>query len=413
MFHQIDRILVLDLRIGFNREPVSLDSCCRGTPYISASCRRIPPQVNHPAITRKVAQEMSHHFDTKLAKKDPSMNICDMYLFPGTPGNTVMAMTVNADAGLGSSDALPDEALYAFRFDLDGDAHEDVVFKFRFGHPKHADGDEHRHIQSFQVKIAVGEQIGGDAGDLLVEGSTGSASSATGVSAFVGLAPEMWAADAIAFFNLLNALYKEDRYDAEVFLHRKNFFAKRNVIAMVLEVPNSMIGNGEVRAWATASLFGHAPEVQICRWGLPLITHLYLSDPATSELVDKFHASAPSHDVASLGPAVASFTARFSGRANPTSDAVAYGSKVAARLCPVMLPYEVGTPAAFDISRFNGRPLNIDAYDVMLSIGANTPIADGVFPDITRISGSFPYYGRPFSKEEQADLEPISTGFYE
>jgi hypothetical protein len=143
------------------------------------------------------------------------------------------------------------------------------------------------------------------------------------------------------------------------------------------------------------------------------MTHLYLSDPATSELVDKFHASTPSHDVASLGPAVASFTARFSGRANPTSDAVAYGSKVAARLCPVMLPYEVGTPAAFDISCFNGRPLNIDAYDVMLSIGANTPIADGVSPDITRISGSFPYYGRPFDKEEQADLEPISTGFYE
>jgi hypothetical protein len=356
---------------------------------------------------------MSHHFDTKLAKKDPSMNICDMYLFPGTPGNTVMAMTVNADAGLGSSDALPDEALYAFRFDLDGDAHEDVVFKFRFGHPKHADGDEHRHIQSFQVKRAVGEQIGGDAGDLLVEGSTGSASSATGVSAFVGLAPEMWAADAIAFFNLLNALYKEDRYDAEVFLHRKNFFAKRNVIAMVLEVPNSMIGNGQVRAWATASLFGHAPEVQICRWGLPLITHLYLSDPATSELVDQFHASTPSQDVESLGPAVAAFTARLSRHANPISDPVAYGSKIAARLCPVMLPYQVGTPATFDVSSFNGRPMNIDAYDVMLSIGANTPIADGVSPDITRIIGAFPYYGRPFSKEEQADLEPISTGFYE
>jgi hypothetical protein len=357
--------------------------------------------------------EMSHHFDTKLAKKDPTMNICDMYLFPGSHGNTVMAMTVNADAGLGSSDALPDEALYAVRFDLDGDAREDVVFKFRFGHPNHVDGDEHKHVQSFQVRRAVGEQIGGDSGDLLVEGMTGSVSSADGVSAFVGIAPEMWAADAIAFFNLLNALYKEDRYDAEVFLHRKNFFAKRNVIAMVLEVPNSMIGDGMVRAWATASLFGHAPEVQICRWGLPLITHLYLSDPATLELVDKFHAGSPADDIASLGLAVAGFTTRFSSHANPKSDAVAYGSKVAVRLCPVMLPYEMGTPATFDVSRFNGRPLNIDAYDVMLSIGANTPIADGVSPDVSRIIGSFPYYGKPFSKEEQADLEPISTGFYE
>src|ERR1700743_1360076 len=305
-------------------------------------------------MKRKGSREMSHHFDTKLAKKDPRMNICDMYLFPGSSGNTVMAMTVNADAGLGSSDALPDEALYAFRFDLDEDAREDVVFKFRFGPPKHIGDDEHKHVQSFQVRRAVGEQIGGDGGDLLIESFSGKGCSFAGVGAFVGIAPEMWAADAIAFFNLLNALYKEDRYDAEVFLHRKNFFAKRNVVAMVLEVPNSMIGNGKVGAWSTASLFGHAPEVQICRWGLPLMTHLYLSDPATSELVDKFHDSTPLHDVASLGPAVASFTARFSGRANPTSDAVAYGSKVAARLCPLMLPYEVGTPAVFDISCFNG-----------------------------------------------------------
>src|SRR6201986_164806 len=216
-------------------------------------------------MTRKVVPEMSHHFETKLAKKDSRMNICGMYLFPGSPGNTVMAMTVNADAGLGSSDGLPDEALYAFRFDLDGDAHEDVVFKFRFDHPKHAEGDEHKHVQTFQVRRAVGEQIGGDAGELLAEGVTGGVSSSAEVSAFAGIAPEMWAADAIAFFNLLNGLYKEDRYNAEVFLHRKNFFAKRNVVAMVLEVPNSMIGDGKVGAWATASLFGHAPEVQICR----------------------------------------------------------------------------------------------------------------------------------------------------
>jgi hypothetical protein len=26
---------------------------------------------------------MSHHFDTKLAKEDPSLNLCDFYLFDG------------------------------------------------------------------------------------------------------------------------------------------------------------------------------------------------------------------------------------------------------------------------------------------------------------------------------------------
>ena len=41
---------------------------------------------------------MSHHFDTKLAKEDPSLNVCDFYLFQGASDTTVMAMTVNRRA---------------------------------------------------------------------------------------------------------------------------------------------------------------------------------------------------------------------------------------------------------------------------------------------------------------------------
>jgi hypothetical protein len=80
---------------------------------------------------------MSHHFDTRLAKEDPSLNLCDFYLFQGTPGTTVMAMTVNPDVVLSAPDTLHTEGLYAFRLDLTGDAREDVVFKFRFSEPRH------------------------------------------------------------------------------------------------------------------------------------------------------------------------------------------------------------------------------------------------------------------------------------
>ena len=65
---------------------------------------------------------MSHHFDTKLAREDPSLNLCDFYLFDGPSGKTVMAMTVNPDVGLSAPDTLHPEGLYAFRFDLNGDA---------------------------------------------------------------------------------------------------------------------------------------------------------------------------------------------------------------------------------------------------------------------------------------------------
>ena len=108
---------------------------------------------------------MSHHFDTRLAREDPSLNICDFYLFDGPRGKTVMAMTVNPDAGLSASDTLHPEGLYAFRFDLNGDAREEVTFKFRFGDPRHGDGGEHNHIQPFVVRKATGDDaLRGDAG---------------------------------------------------------------------------------------------------------------------------------------------------------------------------------------------------------------------------------------------------------
>src|SRR5450755_1292921 len=131
---------------------------------------------------------MSHHFDTKLAKEDPSLNVCDLYLFQGAPDRTVMAMTVNPDVVLSAPDTLHSEGLYAFRLDLTGDAREDVVFKFRFNEPRHV-----------------------DEGELLIEGDTGQVHSKSGIRAFVGIAPDLFAADAVAMRNLQNAFYNEHR----------------------------------------------------------------------------------------------------------------------------------------------------------------------------------------------------------
>ena len=109
---------------------------------------------------------MSHHFDTKLAREDPSLNLCDFYLFDGPSGKTVMAMTVNPDVRLSAPDTLHPEGLYAFRFDLNGDAREEVTFKFRFGEPRHGDASAHTHVQPFVVRKATGDDaLRGDAGE--------------------------------------------------------------------------------------------------------------------------------------------------------------------------------------------------------------------------------------------------------
>jgi hypothetical protein len=351
---------------------------------------------------------MSHHFDIEIARAEPSLNLCDFYLFEGAPGNTVMIMTVNPDAGLSASDVFHVEALYAFRFDLNDDASEELAFKVRFQQPQHKDAQEHVHVQKFQVRTSShSEAMHGESGELLIEGETGSAHSQGRIKVFAGLAPELFAGDAFALHGFLAAFHKEHRYDGDVWQHRQNFFARRNVTAIVLEVPTQMIGHGHIRAWATVSLYGHAPEKQVSRWGLPLITHLFLNDPDNQEIKEQFNESVPSRDVELFSGAIAAFAARMSSYAGSVVDPAEFGRQVAQRLCPTILPYELGTPAAFDLAGFNGRPLGDDVMDVMLTLASNKPLEDGVAPDRGRISKDFPYFGNPYAAEEQTGVIPV------
>ena len=352
---------------------------------------------------------MSHHFDTPTAQEDPRINVCDFYLFRGRAGTTVMAMTVNPDAGLSAPDTFRDEGLYAFRFDLDGDAREDVTFKVRFGVPGHAEGAAHRHVQAMEVRRAIGEDARrGVDGELLVKGRTSDvAGSEKDVRAWAGLAPDLFAGDGAALGRFRKALFEDGRYDPAAFENRRNFFAGRNVTAIVIEVPSEMIGRGRVQAWATASLCGHAPEVQVSRWGLPLVTNIFMPEAAMKE---DFNRATPGEDAARFGPQIATVAQTLTSFAGSAVDPAAYGASLAARLCPVVLPYELDTPASFDLARFNGRALEDDVMDVILTLATNMPLADGVTPDPSRMSTDFPYYAAPFSVDEQRGLPALPFG---
>ena len=353
---------------------------------------------------------MSHHFDTKLAKEDPSLNVGDLYLFQGAPDTTVMAMTVNPDVVLSAAGYLFHiEGLYAFRLDLTGDASRRRCLQVQGSNePRH--GERGRACPCSEVSRSVGplvKAIGGDKGELLIEGDTGKAHSRSGIRAFVGIAPDLFAADAVAMQNLQKAFYNEHRYDGDAFLRsRQNFFNNRNITAIVLEVPNHLIGKGTVYAWATVSLYGHASEMQVSRWGLPMITHLFLNDPGNQEVKETYNKSVPSDDIALFSGYIADYTQKMTSYAGSVTNPEEYGKQMVSRLCPTTLPYELGTAAAFDVSKFNGRPLGDDVQDVMLRLATNRPIQDGAAPDRNRIRTEFPYFGEPYSKEEQKDVVP-------
>ena len=77
---------------------------------------------------------------------------------------------------------------------------------------------------------------------------------------------------------------------------------------------------------------------------------------------------------------------------------------------PVVLPYRLGTPAAFNFLEFNGRALTDDVTDVMLTLMTNTPLTDGVVPPADRVIDRFPYFGAPFLPADQLGLQPLNPG---
>jgi Domain of unknown function (DUF4331) len=339
---------------------------------------------------------MSHHFDTPTAREDPRINLCDFYLFGRTPGTVTMALTVNPDAGVGGPDTFREEGLYSFRFDLNADTREDVTFKIRFGKVTHSGDDEHRHAQSFEVRRAIGQIASrGVDGELLVGGRTGQiAMTESGIRAFAGLAPDLFAGDAAALGVFRNALYNEEKFAPEAFQNRKNFFAGRNVTAIVLEVPNRLIGSGQVRAWATVSLHGHAPEVQVSRWGLPLITNFFMPD---MKMREDYNRAAPAEDLPRFSSQISQIVEKVTRLANSTSNPAEYAKQFVARVCPTTLPYTLDSEALFEVAGFNGRALADDVMDVMLSLITNTPLGDGVAPDQRRMRAEFPYFGEPYA----------------
>ena len=47
--------------------------------------------------------------------------------------------------------------------------------------------------------------------------------------------------------------------------------------------------------------------------------------------------------------------------------------------------------------------------DVILTLATNTPLGDGVAPDRTRIRGEFPYFGKPYTRDEQVEVLPAAA----
>ena len=146
----------------------------------------------------------------------------------------------------------------------------------------------------------------------------------------------------------------------------------------MLEVPDKELladagDNRHIGVWAVSTLATDAGGWRsINRVGLPMIHPLFTQ--FNEDLGNRLNAGQPTDDFATYGPLVMKEIAGVVTAYGTAEDPQAYAERVAHRLFPNILPYEVGTPAAFGFVGWNGRSLTDNAPDVMFSLAANTPI---------------------------------------
>jgi hypothetical protein len=262
------------------------------------------------------------------------------------------------------------DAVYRINIDNDADLRADVAFTFTFSAP--VDG-----AQTGTVHYATGPAARDPepCGEVLVRDSpVGFDATAEAVKAgrcrlFLGVRSDPFFAD------------------VEGYLHGFAFtgddlFAGKNVLAIVLEVPHNMLGDGPgIGVWAEASVRRDGVLLQVDRAGQPSTTPFLNFEEAKAT----YNAGHPVNDLAGYVGPWAERLRQIGGYSE--EDATAAVRTV----LPDVLVLDRSQPAGYP----NGRALTEDVFDIrmaFLSQGKYT--SDGVEPHVDLLP-EFPYLGLP------------------
>jgi hypothetical protein len=324
---------------------------------------------------------MSHHLDSPASRRDPRLNVTDVYAFDSNDA-TVLAMIVNSSlAGADRIAGFHPEGRYEFKIGFDGTAAEQLTYRFSFA-PTGASGAQH---------VAIDRLPGTEAGDdratgaRIAEGHTGEAISGSGLRAWCGAAADPFYLDLHHLAHILEGLQNELPIENGEWTPAQaaSTFTGSQICAIVLEIPHS---DTEVRpgrpigVWAAAKLATDAGGWrQINRAGIPMMWPLFraLGGDDDSAEYHRDTTARPADDQANDAGRVAAFVAAAVRRTG-VGDPDGYGRAVAARLLPDVLPYRVGTSASFTFAGFNGRALADNAPEVMYGLVTNSAVPTGL-----------------------------------
>jgi hypothetical protein len=286
--------------------------------------------------------------------------------------------------------------MYEFKVDLNGDAVEEITWRFVF------DQRDNNGRQRYVVRCIRGaEAVDPHApGTVVAQGTTGqTVATPSGLRVWAGKAGDPFWIEPDVLHAVGHAFQDGKVADLTGWdpSRAKNLFAGHTVYSIVLELPDSELLDGtdntrRIGVWAVSTLATDAGGWRsINRVGLPMIHPLFTQ--YNEDLGNRLNAGRPADDFATYGDTVIRSVEGVVSAYGTAEDPRAYGVKIANRFFPNMLPYQVGTPAIFGFAEWNGRSMTDNAPNVMFSIAANTPLGLGIGKEsvTSRPSETFPY----------------------
>jgi hypothetical protein len=175
----------------------------------------------------------------------------------------------------------------------------------------------------------------------------------------------------------------------------QNSFADTHVDSIVLEVSHQhpqLRPGARIGVWCATKLATDAGGWrQINRAGHPMMWPIFWPDD--TDFADPSNTRHPSEDFGAMGGYIGDQVAAVVAATGTSADPQGYGQTVARELFPDVLPYVVGTPAAYGFAGFNGRTMADNAPEAMLSLVTNMAVPSGLRPSVAKQQrdDSFPY----------------------
>ena len=213
----------------------------------------------------------SDHADTVENVRKPGADLSDLHIFPGSnPNNVVLSMSVRplipAGQATPSRFSFDTDVLYQFKIDRTGDNVEDLVIQAKFFNK----GANQQVFISGPVKPSRTGNITARETPYATIGTINQTFSPTpGMEVFAGFREDPFFIDLEQLGNILpdrlvppglkpappagqanTPMATSWRPPGQA----KDFLARFNVLAIVIEMPKASLGNGKIRVWETTSV---------------------------------------------------------------------------------------------------------------------------------------------------------------